>query len=50
LIRDEIQFTEENASDANDVYLHLERKRRSFPRVRPAPLLRNGRNARVCRR
>jgi len=39
LIRDGNRFTEENAPDANDVYLHLARKRRSFPRAgrdRPA--------------
>jgi len=34
LIRDGSRFTEENAPDANDAYLHLARKRRSFPRDR----------------
>jgi hypothetical protein len=34
LIRDGNRFTEENAPDADDVYLHLARKRRSFPRDR----------------
>jgi hypothetical protein len=34
LIRDGNRFTEEKVSDANDVYLHLARKRRSFRRDR----------------